>query len=348
VCKKTLWSALLLTVSLTFTTTAAARTDAGGERNAPFTIKIAHVGITGLNEGPAYLLTGAPVIFRRHGLVAKWTTFNGSSPNCTAALLSGSIDLCVVGAATPINAMAQGANLRIVAGSSNYAGNLVLSKQTLAKLSVTQRSPLVARLNALKGLTIATSAVGTTWPTILSFILRTAKAGIDIGDIKMVTLTDPVAMQEGMRNGKYDAAMWGSGALEPALFEGVAVRWVSLPKDAPQTREVPLHVVFTRDDYANAHPLQMRQLNAAFAEAGKWADKKPVGAKAIIRKTYFADMDERVYETGSNDSFPSWNRTAKITRTMFNNLLMIQKIGNPTRNFDSITYTRLVDPAARG
>jgi len=337
--------ALLLLVTLPAAASAGVRSNEAAKPQAD-TVRMAHVTISTLAEGSAYILTGAPALLKKRGIAAKWSTFNGSSPNLTAALLARQVDVGIIGVGTPINAVAQGGDLRIIAGNAGFAMNLVLAKDALSKTGgVTSKSKLGQRLKALKGLTIASTAVGTTPPSFLAYILQTV--GVKLSDLKMVTVNDPLAMMEGMRNGRYDGAMLGPGSLEPALNDGSAVRWLSLPKDFPPVARIPLTAAVATGAWADSHRSVVARLRAAFGEAGSWGTRKRAGAKALIRKTYFQSMDPKVFDIAVTDSMPTWTHDGKISRTEFNRMMAVQRVGNPRGDFTSVTYEKLIDRVAR-
>ncbi len=74
-------------------------------------------GVAAMSVSFASTLIGGamPEVFAKHGIKVDITDFRGNSNNCVAAVLSGAVDVCQVGASTVGDAVAEGGDFRILA-----------------------------------------------------------------------------------------------------------------------------------------------------------------------------------------------------------------------------------------
>lgn len=131
-----------------------------GGASAQTTVKY---GVAAMSVSFASTLIGGamPEVFAKHGIKVDITDFRGNSNNCVAAVLSGAVDVCQVGASTVSDAVAEGGDFRILAVTTGPLSEFILSSKAVAKMNgVTASSPLDDKLRALKGLRIVTTGPG--------------------------------------------------------------------------------------------------------------------------------------------------------------------------------------------
>ena len=332
------WTAELVTVALLLSPGAIMAAD------ALTPIKIANVSTT-VPFAPLLLADVAPEIFTKHGIKAEISDLRGSSPNCVAAVLSRAVDACFVGNQTPNNAIAEGAPLKLVAETTRPASELFLSDATIAKLGVSPAASTAERLRGLKGLKIGTSAPGTTHYTFLSAMLQAV--GMKISDVQMVTITDPVAMVESVRNNQINGAMWSPGSLGNLMVKGGGKRWAStLSGDAPMLEDQPFLGLYVHQAFLDKNPTIGARLNAAMADAVRRVKQDPENSSRLIKAKFFPDMDKKLWD----DAFLTTNKAfidgAKVTRAGWEKLLKLQA-EDTNKDYSKAAYNLVVVPAAR-
>ena len=97
-------------------------------------------------------------LFEKHGLNAKIVVMD-SGTSATTALLSRSTDAAAIGTANLVAALAAGQKPVVISNLSvGSTPTLILSKQVVEKLKISQTSPPIERLKALDGLLIASGS----------------------------------------------------------------------------------------------------------------------------------------------------------------------------------------------
>jgi ABC-type nitrate/sulfonate/bicarbonate transport system substrate-binding protein len=307
-------------------------------------VKIANVSTT-VSFAPLLLADVVPEIFAKQGIKTEISDLRGSSPNCVAAVLSRAVDACYVGNQSPNNAIVEGAPLRLVAETTRPASELFLSDATIAKLGVSPTASTADRLRALKGLKIGTSAPGTTHYTFLSAMLQAV--GMKISDVQMVTVTDPVAMVESVRNNQINGAMWSPGSLGNLTVNGGGKRWAStLTGDAPMLEDQPFIGLYVHQAFLDKNPTIGARLHAAFAEAVRRVKQDPENSSRLIKAKFFPDADKKVWD----DAFAQTNKAfidgAKVTRAGWEKLLKLQT-EDTKKDYSKAAYELVVLPVAR-
>ena len=150
---------------------------AAGPAAAEDTVRVAAAAIN-VAHGPIALAVTAPEIFGAHDIAVEVQDLRGASPNCIAALLSESVELCQVGTTTGTDAIAEGADLVAVAVLTGPIAELILATDTAAGLPVGADAPIDDRIRALKGLSLVSAAPGSANYTLLDSMLSTVDMSI--------------------------------------------------------------------------------------------------------------------------------------------------------------------------
>lgn len=260
------------------------------------TVRVAAAAIN-IAHGPIALAAADPAIFANHGLTLDLTDLRGQSPNCIAALLSQSADLCQVGTTTGTDAIAEGADLLAIAAVTGPNAEVILSANTVQKLGLAPTAPIEDRIRALKGLNLVTSAPGSAIYTLSDAMLQTVD--LSIADVNYRTLADVTAMIEAIRNDQIDGAIWVIGSLAQLLVEGQGVRWISLARgDVSEYEGLPFVTVFARRDWVEANPDLVQRIQAAYAEAIARLKDDPAKSSKLIKDKFFPDMAQNLWDDG--------------------------------------------------
>ena len=222
--------------------------------------------------------------FARNGL--KTTTQvipNGAAT--LAAVLGGSLQIGLANTLNLAQARARGLKIGFIAPDYMYARDDPASSE----LVVATDSPIKTAKD-LNGKTVAI----TSNPSIDSIAVdawMTSNGG-DLSSVKYVE-SHPDLMAALVTGGRVDAALIGNPALGAALASG-SVRVLSRPYDAVGARVMVTGYVAT-DEWANAHPDEVRRFQIAINEAAAWAVKNPELAATVLGK-YLKIKLPRVHE----------------------------------------------------
>jgi NitT/TauT family transport system substrate-binding protein len=277
-----------------------------------------------LNAAPLLLADVDRDIFARHGIQFNLTHFNSSAPNTVAALVGGAVDIISVSNTTANDAIADGADFKLIVQTTMPITELFLSSDVVKKLGVSPTAPIEDRLRALKGLRIASTAAGTTHPVLLNEMLRKVGMSLD-KDITFVTLNDPAAQMQGIRNKQFDGAMYSIGGLGGLLSDGSGVRWISLARgDDQELQQVPFVGVYAKSDYIAKNPDLVGRIRAAFLDEIAALKKDPTRSSALIKAKYFPDLNQAVWDDAFTQALPAFVDDGKVTKAGWAKLLDIQ------------------------
>lgn len=306
-------------------------------RVAAAAINIAHAPIA---------LAGAdPQVFADHGIDVEVTDLRGASPNCIAALLSESVEICQVGTPTGNDAIAEGADLVAVAIISGPNGEFVLSSKAAGSLSVAADAPVQDRIRALSGLSIVTSAPGSAYYTMFDSMMQTV--GMSISDIRYRTLAEVPAMIEGIRNDALDGALWTVGSLSPAVLEGKGVRWISFARgDVEDFQGLPFITAFARKSWVEQNPDVAKRIHAAYADANARLRDRPEESAELIRAKYFPDLEAALWNDGYEQALPTFIQGANVDADSWQRFLDIQKTSSG-KDYTRAAFDNVVIDAAK-
>jgi NitT/TauT family transport system substrate-binding protein len=316
-----------------------------GGASAQTTVKY---GVAAMSVSFASTLIGGamPEVFAKHGIKVDITDFRGNSNNCVAAVLSGAVDVCQVGASTVSDAVAEGGDFRILAVTTGPLSEFILSSKAVAKMNgVTASSPLDDKLRALKGLRIVTTGPGTPHNLALDASLR--RVGMTVADVKFRTLGDTVAMIEGIRNDQIDGAMWTVGVLSPVLADKSGVRWINLAAgDIPEIKPMPYIVTMGLNSWITKNATTVTQLRAALNEAVDLMNKEPAKSSAALKAKYFPQMDQGAWDEGFKLVLPVFFKGSTIPKAGWDYLLKMQAVSG-TKDYSKASYEKVLIPEAQ-
>lgn len=248
-----------------------------------------------------------------HGITVDYTDFRGSSSNPIAALLGGSADIALVGTATALNAMAEGAPLVVISGLAGNTSELGVATAIVGELDATESSTTAERVQALRGRIIATAAEGSSNAQMLRSLL--ILYGIDPDKDVTIVPSDPTAIISGLKNGLYDAAFYGTGIMENNYADGSAIPWVVLPRgDVPDLEAMAFAVTVTTEEILQDQANMIEAYHASLVDAGAALDADSEAVAKVVKAAWFPDMDETVYYLSWDIVNAAWPRDAAISQ----------------------------------
>jgi len=336
--RKPVIRASLLAVAFTAALTA-------GSVSAQTTVKF---GLAAMSTSFTTSLIGgtSPEIYAKHGIKLEFTDFRGNTNNCIAGILSGAVDVCQVGSTSVTDAIQEGGNFRAVAVVTKPLGEIVLGRKQVARLGgVNEKSPLVDRVKALKGLRLTSSGQGT--PHYLALDALMQIGGLNASDLKFRPLFDPVAMMESIRNDQIDGSLWTVGTLGNILADGTAVSWINMAAgEAPTVSPMPYTMVIAMNPYIEKNTPTMVRLRAAMGDAAADLLAKPDKHSADIKAKFFPQMDQTAWNNGWKFIPTGFFPGATVPKSAWDYMLKLQA-ASTKKTYDKATYERALIPEAQ-
>jgi NitT/TauT family transport system substrate-binding protein len=203
-----------------------------------------NVGVVGTSSDAPFFIADKKGYFKDAGLTVNFIRFD-SAAQMIAPLGAGQLD--VGGGATSAglyNAVAQGVHIKIVADKARNAAGYGFQALLVRK----ELADKVKDYTDLKGLKIATSAVGNSESSLLNEALQ--KGGLKLTDIEQVYIGFP-QHPAAYANGAIDASITTEPTISTILKQGTAVRRFGVDEFFPNHQTA---VTFYGEDFAAKKP----------------------------------------------------------------------------------------------
>jgi NitT/TauT family transport system substrate-binding protein len=233
---------------------------------------------------------------RAHGLAVDLQASGTSSTHVVDAVIAGDAEYGSAGTPTVLHAIREGADLKIIAAVVNNLHLMVIRDDVMQRLGVPPTAPIEQRVHALKGLTIATGAIGSAHYQMLRAYLK--KYGLDPDkDIKLVGVEDTAALLSGIDHKRYDAIAYGSGIVEQAVANTGAKVWISNPRgDIPGGADVKTSLIFARAETVEKNKADVDALRAALTDALQSVRNDRDATGRTLRAKNFPELDPAVWD----------------------------------------------------
>ncbi|EJJ25571.1 ABC transporter substrate-binding protein, partial [Rhizobium sp. CF142] len=288
-----------MTVGLLLATSTAMAQDAGP-------VKIIS-SLPTLTSSATYLME-ARGYDKAHGLTTEISQSGGSSSLQIDAVVAGSATFGAPGTATALQAIREGADIKIIGSIAKNQISAVIGNDALKKAGIPVTAPIADRIKAMKGMTIGTNPVGSTYYQMLRYYLQ--DSGIDPdNDVRLVGMGDSSALISGIEQGRFDAIVSASGVVEQAISLNAGQLWFSGARgDLPGGEDSVVCVVVARTDTIEKNPKLIEAFRAAMKDSLKAMREDRAETGKILRERFFTKLDSTVWETvwaNAVDAYPS-------------------------------------------
>ena len=266
--------------------------------------------------------------FTKVGLDVDFEFITASNAaTATQGLLAGEMDVASGGTGSLYAAYAQGAKDLVSLGSVNPAMTFGLAvnnetAQQMAAKGVTPNSPVEQRVQALKGMSLASSPEGSTGQKYLKKMLGTY--GVDPAkDVTLVPNADNAAQLAAARQGRVNGFANSFPNTNMAEADGWGVHWLNFAKDLPQILPLAAHEVYTSRRWLDKNPEVAKRLMKAFWLALADLQNPTAELKQKIRNLEgFKNLNPKGFDLGWELSVPVYkDATPVTTEEMFKNQL---------------------------
>jgi len=276
-----------------------------------------------------------------HGFKVDLQPFGTSSTISIDAVLAGEAMFGSVGTLTALQAIRQGADLKIIAAIVNNVQVMVIRNEVAQKLGVSPTASIADRVRALKGLIVATGAVGSTHYQILrSYLLQ---YGLDPDkDVRLVGIAEPSALVAGLEQKRFDAIAYASPLVELAIARGFGQVWISGPRgDVPGSENIKTGCIIVRTETLEKNREQVDALRTALTDALLKIQHEPDVIGKKLHEMYFSNLDGTVWNTAWNANTTAYPTSLAFTREAFDYWIANDPKGPESYknvDYDKITY----------
>lgn len=304
---------LILAAALGASTAGLARAADPAANLAPDRVTFATASVTMLYL-PIYV---ADVMgyFAQQRIDAEITTFQ-SGTTAFAAVLGGSANIYLGAPSTAISAIDRGSDAMIIgAVLTEFALDLVLSKEMAAKKGITASSTLEQRLGALRGLRIGVTGPGSGTHQIAQYVLKLAKLDPE-RDATIVFVGSGPEMMTTMLAGRTDAVVSANPNSDLAVVRfGAVIMFHGAAAGYPGLEGTPNVVLVTTRRWAGSTPDRTRRVLEGL-RLGEVAMKDPSvsdTARDRVHAKYFEQTDKAVFDIAWTSVAPAFPSSPALT-----------------------------------
>jgi NitT/TauT family transport system substrate-binding protein len=275
-----------------------------------------------------------------HGVKVDMQAFGTSSTISIDAVLGGHALFGSVGTMTALQAIRQGADLKIVAAIVNNVQVMILHNEVVTRLGVAPTAPIADRVRALKGLTIATGAVGSTHYQILRAYLKQYNLDPD-KEVRLIGVAEPSALITGLEQKRFDAIAYASPLVEMALGRGIGQEWISGPRgDIPHSENIKTGVIVVKSETVKNKSKQIDLLRAALTDALRsvQSDRTTTGQK--LHKQYFSNLEPKIWDMAWNATLTAYPSNLAFPRQAYDYWITNDPKG--AESYKNVDYNNII------
>ena len=282
---------------------------------------------------------------KAHGLSAELVQMGGNSPLMIDAVVSGNVDFATPGIIPALQAIRSGANVRILGAIANNHLVVVMSDAAIKKSGVTPDAPIGDRMRALKGLTIGANPVGSNYNQLLQTYLKEYDIDPD-KDVRLVGISDTSALISGIQQGRFDAIVSASGAVEQAVSLKAGQLWISAPRgDIPGSNNTMTAVVLTCPEIIENRKDIVEKFRAAMSDLLKALHDDRAATGEALKTQYFNKMDPAVWDMAWNNATAAYPPSLAFPKATFD--FWIAKDPKGAESYKDISYSQITYGAAQ-
>jgi NitT/TauT family transport system substrate-binding protein len=269
----------------------------------------------------------------------------GSSSLQIDAVLSGSADFATPGPIDALQAIRGGANLVIIGAHANNQLTAIINNDVLKRLGVSPSAPIGDRMKALKGLTIGTNAIGSSYYQLLRYYLK--QYGLDPDkDVRLVGTAEASALMAGIQRGRFDAIAAAGGVAEQAISLGAGALWFSAGRgDFPNSEKSVVCVMITRPDVVAKQPQLVEAFRAAMQDALTDLSTNHDEMGKFMRAEYYQKMDPVVWDLAWGNATRAFPKNLIFSKEAYNFWTNVDAKG--PESYKNVDYNKIVYPSAQ-
>ncbi|NTJ12030.1 ABC transporter substrate-binding protein [Rhizobium lusitanum] len=283
---------------------------------------------------------------KAHGLTTDITQSGGSSSLQIDAVLAGSATFGAPGTSTALQAIREGADIKIIGSIAKNQIAAVIGNEALKKAGIPATAPIADRIKALKGMTIGTNPVGSTYYQLMRYYLQ--QYGIDPDkDVRLVGMGDSSGLISGVEQGRFDAIVSASGVVEQAISLDAGQLWFSGARgDLPGGENSVVCVVIARSDTIEKNPQLIEAFRASMKDALKAMREDRAETGRVLKEQFFTKLDPKVWETVWANAVDAYPSDFTFTRDAYDFWVKIDPKG--ADSYRNIDYSQVVYAPAQG
>jgi len=255
------------------------------------------IGSTSFAFFPLYVAHGSGY-FKDEGLDVEIVNVPANATP-VAAIMSGNADMAGLGTQAAFAAQSKGQPVRIVMPMMNeYTSTIFAHKDVLKQKGVSRASPLKDRVEAMKGLKLASTAIGA-GPHLMYKYLFAKYANVDVDKVaQVVPIGNAGETLAGMQRGLVQVSAFSPPVAEKAVADGYAEILIDfIGGDVPDIKGSVYIVLAATEDKLKKDPEGVRAFIRAMDRANRLA-KSDLAKAGEAARVFMKNMDSALYGLG--------------------------------------------------
>lgn len=257
-------------------------------------------------------------MFAAEGIDADILTGFGGA-EAMAAVIGGNAEIYVGAPSTSLRAHEKGVDSKIfAAGMTQYASNVVVTKEWADARGITADSPFEKKLEAMKGGRWGVLGIGSGTHQLVQFLSK--KAGVDpVRDITVTNITQAPAMLATFQQRRIDGFAASSPTSDAAVKEHGGVMLFNTTRGEVKDLDGFLYIAFIgREAWLKANPALAKRTLTAIQKAVDAIHAPATADKArdAIWQKYHAQTDKAFFDAIWAYTIPAWPKTIAMTPDM--------------------------------
>lgn len=271
----------------------------------------------------------------------------------TAAIASGSYELCAGGVATDLLTLTRiSASIKLIAELQQaYGADVTVSNKLANQAGLSESSGLQERVKALVGKTVG--VVSTTGGThaMMEYLFRSLNLGDVDKQVTFLSLGGNIAgAVAALKSGRVDALSFPPPSGQISETQGIGHVWISPAKgDIPAIVGQLNGVCYASQNIINGKPKTLKGFIRAIATGQALIQQKPGEATAILQK--YLKLDEKTTQAVSSVMLAAYPATPRISQQAYNiagKFHVTAGIITAVPQYSSLVETHLMDDALNG
>jgi NitT/TauT family transport system substrate-binding protein len=304
------------------------------------------ISIKGVYSSPglsfaAIFLAERAGLWAKNGLEAEVRQVQGG-PLAMVALTNREAQFAGVASTDPVIGWNKG--IRTIAISA-FTGSLDMQftarKDWMAKVGISPKSPLDAKLKALKGARIGSSTIGGGPAQYTRYLAQSA--GLDAtSDIKILAVGFGAARMAALRTNQVDITVGSAPEADQVELEGFGSLYLDCTNEVPIFREFPYTVALVTPQLANDQPDLVRRIAHTLGQANDMFHTR-FGEAVDILKKLSPSIPGKAIESALARARNSYPRGGRMSKTMWENNIKVavdlKMISNPLPTAEGELWT---------
>ncbi len=257
-------------------------------------------------------------IFEQEGVQAEFTTNLGGA-EALAAVIGGNADIYIGAPSTAMRSREKGTDVVVFAPSmTQYASNVVVSKNWAEQKGLTPASTYEQRLQALRGATIGVVGIGSGTHQLVMFLAK--QAGLNHErDLTVNNLVNAQTQLAALQQGRSDGFVFSSPTSDLAVKQQGAFMLFYTTGGEVKPLDGFLYIGFiARQPWLEKNPdLAVRILRGVQKSLDVLHDPEATKkARDVIHAKYHPNVDKALWDEVWANTLPAFPKTVMVDETM--------------------------------